>query len=54
MGTLQNDLRHFFKVHRSRTEDIMKLLPQEIRKELEEELSLLEDSVLARVRQDIK
>ncbi len=46
---LMDDISRFFQVYQSRTEAILAPLPAHTRAELEEELSLLRDSVLNRL-----
>lgn len=49
---LMDDISRFFQVYQSPTEAILAPLPAHIRAELDEELSLLRDSVLNRLSEE--
>lgn len=49
---LRQDLLRFFSVYDSRTADLRSSLPLTIRKELDEEFSLLKASVLNRLEEE--
>ncbi len=48
---LVQDVHRFFTVYQSRTADLISTLPPKARVELEEELELLQDAVLKRLRE---
>lgn len=49
---LSNDISRFFLVYQDRTENLLAQLPANVRKEFEEELSLLRDSILKRIAEE--
>lgn len=48
---LQQDLEQFFRVYRSRTEDIARVLPPMLKRKIDEETDLLKQSIVNRLEE---
>lgn len=48
---LQQDLEQFFRVYRSHTEDIARVLPPMLKRKIDEETDLLKQSIVNRLEE---